>query len=82
VRYLNQIRWSEINVDVMGRVFEGLIYEERRHLLGQHYTDTKIVDLILTGVFKRDGKPGKLLDPACGSGTFLVKGIKLLEDSA
>jgi len=75
VRYLNQIRWSEINVDVIGRVFEGLIYEERRHLLGQHYTDTKIVDLILTGVFKRNGKPGKLLDPACGSGTFLVRAL-------
>ena len=75
VRYLNQIRWSEINVDIIGRVFEGLIYEERRHLLGQHYTDTKIVDLIETGVFKRNGKPGKLLDPACGSGTFLVRAL-------
>ena len=75
VRYLNQIRWSDISVDVIGRIFEGLIYEERRHLLGQHYTDTKIVDLILTGVFKKDGIPDKLLDPACGSGTFLVRAL-------
>jgi len=75
VRYLNQIKWSDISVDVIGRVFEGLIYEERRHLLGQHYTDTKIVDLILTGVFKKYGKPDKLLDPACGSGTFLVRAL-------
>jgi type I restriction-modification system DNA methylase subunit len=75
VRYLNQIRWSEINVDVIGRVFEGLIYEERRHLLGQHYTDTKIVDLILAGVFRKSSKPSRLLDPACGSGTFLVRAL-------
>jgi len=75
VRYLNQIRWSDISLDVIGRIFEGLIYEERRHLLGQHYTDTKIVDLILTGVFRRDGKPDKFLDPACGSGTFLVRAL-------
>ncbi len=75
VRYLSQIRWSDISVDVIGRIFEGLIYEERRHLLGQHYTDTKIVDLILTGVFLKDGKPDRLLDPACGSGTFLVRAI-------
>lgn len=75
VRYLNQIRWSDIRVDVIGRIFEGLIYEERRHLLGQHYTDTKVVDLILTGVFKEGGKPDKLLDPSCGSGTFLVRAL-------
>ena len=75
VRYLNQIKWSDISIDVIGRIFEGLIYEERRHLLGQHYTDTKIVDLILTGVFKEHGKPDKLLDPACGSGTFLVRAL-------
>jgi len=75
VRYLNQIKWSDISIDVIGKIFEGLIYEERRHLLGQHYTDTKIVDLILAGVFKEHGKPDKLLDPACGSGTFLVRAL-------
>lgn len=72
--YLNQIRWSEVNVDVIGRIFEGLIHEERRHLLGQHYTDTKIVDLILTATLNQ---PGRLLDPACGSGTFLVRALNL-----
>ena len=75
VRYLNQIKWSDISIDVIGRIFEGLIYEERRHLLGQHYTDTKIVDLILVGVFRERGKPDKLLDPSCGSGTFLVRAL-------
>ncbi len=75
IRYLNQIKWSDISVDVIGRIFEGLIYEERRHLLGQHYTDTKIVDLILVGLFKEHNKPDKLLDPSCGSGTFLVRAL-------
>ena len=75
VRYLDQIRWGKINVDVIGKIFERLIHEERRHLLGQHYTDTRIVDLILTGVFKGDGKPDRFLDPACGSGTFLVRAL-------
>lgn len=75
VRYLNQIRWSDLSIDVIGRIFEGLIYEQRRHLLGQHYTDTKIVDLILVGVFLNQSKPDKLLDPACGSGTFIVRAL-------
>jgi methylase of polypeptide subunit release factors len=72
ISYLNQIRWSEINVDIIGRVFEGLIYNERRHLLGQHYTDTIVVDLILAATLR---EPGKLIDPGCGSGTFLVRAL-------
>ena len=72
ISYLSQIRWSDINVDIIGRIFEGLIYTERRHLLGQHYTDTKIVDLILTATLR---EPDKLIDPACGSGTFLVRAL-------
>ena len=70
ISYLHQIRWSEINVDIIGRVFEGLIYSERRHLLGQHYTETIIVDLILSATLQ---EPGRTLDPSCGSGTFLVR---------
>jgi len=72
ISYLNQIRWSEVNVDIIGRVFEGLIYTERRHMLGQHYTDTMVVDLILAATLR---EPGKLIDPCCGSGTFLVRAL-------
>lgn len=72
ISYLHQIRWSEINVDIIGRVFEGLIYSERRHLLGQHYTETIIVDLILAATLQ---EPGRTLDPSCGSGTFLVRAL-------
>ncbi len=72
ISYFNQIRWSEINVDIIGRIFEGLIYSERRHLLGQHYTDTMVVDLILAATLR---KSGKLIDPACGSSTFLVRAL-------
>ncbi len=70
--YLNQIRWTEINVDIIGKIFESLIYSERRHLLGQHYTDTMVVDLILTATLR---EPDSLVDPACGSGTFLVRAL-------
>lgn len=75
VGYLSQVKWSNVSVDVLGRIFEGLIHEERRHLLGQHYTDEKIVDLILEGVFRKSDKPGSFLDPACGSGTFLARAL-------
>ena len=64
--YISQIRWSSISIDIIGRIFESLIYSERRHLLGQHYTDTIIVDLILVATLET---PKKILDPSCGSGT-------------
>lgn len=70
ISYLRQIRWSEITVDIIGRVFEGLIYKERRHLLGQHYTETMVVDLIAAATLR---EPAKTVDPSCGSGTFLVR---------
>ena len=70
--YLNQIRWGEIGIDIIGRVFEGLIYNERRHLLGQHYTNTLIVDLIIAATLR---DTGSVLDPSCGSGTFLVRAL-------
>ncbi|MGC8556049.1 MAG: HsdM family class I SAM-dependent methyltransferase, partial [Conexivisphaera sp.] len=74
--YIQRIRWSEMRVDVMGRVFESLIHEERRRLLGQHYTDARVVDVILGGAFRiNGGRPGRLLDPACGSGAFLTRAL-------
>ncbi len=72
ISYMSQIRWNSISIDIIGRIFETLIYAERRHLLGQHYTNTDVVDLILVATLK---KPNKILDPSCGSGTFLVRAI-------
>jgi len=72
ISYISQIRWSDTNVDIIGRIFETLIYTERRHLLGQHYTDTKIVDIILAATLR---EPDLILDPSCGSGTFLVRAL-------
>lgn len=70
--YISQIRWNNISIDIIGRIFESLIYAERRHLLGQHYTDTLIVDLILVATINL---PRKFLDPSCGSGTFIVRAL-------
>ena len=72
ISYVSQIRWSNISIDIIGRIFESLIYAERRHLLGQHYTDSTIVDLILVATIN---KPEKFLDPSCGSGTFIVRAL-------
>lgn len=44
---------------------------EERHNFGQYFTDSDVVDLILKFCLKHESD--KILDPSCGSGTFLVR---------
>jgi len=62
---------SSVDYDVMGRVFERLIDPNERYEWGQHYTQPDVVDLMLSLAIP-DGR-GVVLDPAVGSGTFLVR---------
>ncbi|MCI4463086.1 MAG: SAM-dependent DNA methyltransferase, partial [Caldisericum sp.] len=68
---LNKYDFSKIGYDIVGKIFEKLIPETERHKLGQYFTSTDIVDLILGFTVKHPDD--KVLDPACGSGTFLVR---------
>ena len=69
---------SKIRSDVIGRVYEELIPDEERHRLGQYYTPPPIVELITELCIKSPND--KVLDPACGSGSFLVKAYHKLKD--
>jgi methylase of polypeptide subunit release factors len=68
---LNKYDFSKIGYDIIGRIFEKLIPRTERHKLGQYFTSTDVVDLILGFTIKHPDD--KVLDPACGSGTFLVR---------
>ncbi|MEM3577210.1 MAG: N-6 DNA methylase [Candidatus Bathyarchaeia archaeon] len=69
---------SKIRSDVIGRVYEELIPDVERHRLGQYYTPPPIVELITEMCIKSSND--KVLDPACGSGSFLVKAYHKLKD--
>ncbi|KPV63623.1 MAG: N5-glutamine S-adenosyl-L-methionine-dependent methyltransferase [Candidatus Bathyarchaeota archaeon BA2] len=69
---------SKIRGDVIGRVYEELIPDVERHRLGQYYTPPPIVELITEMCIKSPND--KVLDPACGSGSFLVKAYHKLKD--
>ncbi|MGE5692365.1 MAG: HsdM family class I SAM-dependent methyltransferase [Candidatus Zixiibacteriota bacterium] len=71
VRVLQRYDLAQLGYDVVGRIFERLIPEEERHNLGQYFTRSDIVDLILRFCVKHEDN--KVLDPACGAGTFLVR---------
>ncbi len=71
IEVLGQYDFSKLGYDVIGRIFEKPIPVEERHILGQYFTSPDVVDLILRFCFKHE--TDKILDPACGAGTFLVR---------
>ena len=68
---LRPFNFTTINSDILGAIFQRLIAPEERHKFGQHYTNEELVDLINSFCIRR-GKDS-VLDPACGSGSFLVR---------
>ncbi|HEV2519117.1 MAG TPA: N-6 DNA methylase [Thermoplasmata archaeon] len=69
-RNLDYYDFSQIPYDLLGGLFQRLLLQRERHLMGQFFTPAPLADLIISLV----GKPGaSYLDPACGSGTFLVR---------
>jgi len=78
IEELGTYNLANIRSDVIGRVYEELIPDVERHRLGQYYTPPPIVDLIIEMCIK--SPKDKVLDPACGSGSFLVKTYHKLKD--
>ena len=71
VAVLRSYDFSTLGYDIIGRIFERLIPHDERHNLGQYFTSPDVVDLILK--FCLHHEDDKILDPACGAGTFLVR---------
>ena len=64
--------------DLIGFIYEELIPGEERHNLGQFYTPKPIAELIVKWCIR--DSDDKVLDPGCGSGTFLVEAYKRLAE--
>ncbi len=71
IEAVEKFQFKEIPTDVLGGVFQKLISPEERHKFGQHYTDEDIVDVINAFCIRKTNSV--TLDPACGSGGFLVR---------
>lgn len=62
--------------DLLKKLYQYLIPQEVRHRLGEYYTPDWLAELVLNEVGYDGNTRKKLLDPACGSGTFLVLAIQ------
>ncbi len=70
--------FSEIKGDPLGILYQRYFDKDTRKALGEFYTPQEVVDYILDSVDYEGRKvlDKRLLDPACGSGTFLVTALK------
>jgi type I restriction-modification system DNA methylase subunit len=69
---------EKLDADVIGHVYEELLQPEERHRLGQFYTPPPIAELICKWAIRQ--ARDSVLDPATGSGTFLVKSYQTLRE--
>jgi methylase of polypeptide subunit release factors len=68
--------------DLFKRLYQNLVPREVRHSIGEYFTPDWLAELCLDEA-QYDGNPDKkVLDPACGSGTFIVLAIKRIRDYA
>jgi Type I restriction-modification system methyltransferase subunit len=73
--------WSEVDQDVLKILYENFIGTETRKRLGEYYTPDWLAEIIVAeGVV--DPLHTKVLDPACGSGTFLFYAVRRYMDAA
>jgi len=80
IKYLEQYRIEKLG-DIVGYIYEELIPGEERHRLGEFYTPKPIAELIVKWCIRSpEERDYKLLDPGCGSGTFLVEAYKRLAE--
>jgi len=74
--HVRRFRLSEVESDVLKILYESLIDRDERHGLGEYYTPDWLAAKIVKHVIDRP-LVEHVLDPACGSGTFLFHAIRL-----
>lgn len=62
--------------DLLKQLYQNLVPRELRHALGEYYTPDWLAERLLNQLSYQGDPKIRILDPACGSGTFLVLAIK------
>ena len=74
-RRLEQFDWGVVTHDVMKTIYESVITVETRRRLGEYYTPDFLAEAITEQVVV-DPLNETVMDPACGSGTFLFHAVR------
>lgn len=80
-RRLSRFAWAEVEHDVMKVLYESVISADQRHRLGEYYTPNWLAQEIVDAVVE-EPLSTRVLDPSCGSGTFLFWALRRILDAA
>ncbi len=80
-RQASRFRLADVREDVMKALYESLIDPEQRKDLGEYYTPDWLAARLARRAVRRP-LTERVLDPACGSGTFLFHAIRRLRAAA
>ncbi|HEX4077498.1 MAG TPA: N-6 DNA methylase [Rhizomicrobium sp.] len=75
MNHVRRFRLAEVESDVLKILYESLIDRAERHGLGEYYTPDWLAAKIVRHAVDRPIEQ-RVLDPACGSGTFLFHTIR------
>ncbi len=74
-RRLSRFAWSQVEHDVMKVLYESVISADQRHRLGEYYTPDWLAEAVVAEAVN-DPLRQRVLDPSCGSGTFLFHAVR------
>lgn len=79
VNFASAQRSPEAIRDLFKRMYQAFVPAEMRHALGEFYTPDWLAGFVLDRLGWAPAQA--LLDPACGSGTFLLEGLRRRHDA-
>lgn len=68
---LSEYNFASISSDIIGKIYEYHVTKDERKRLGQFYTPSEVINYIFDNIPLKESD--KLIDPACGSGGFLIR---------
>lgn len=74
-RRVARYNWSEPEHDVLKVLYESVIDSQTRHSLGEYYTPDWMAERIIQETVT-DPLNQRVLDPSCGSGTFVFHAVR------
>jgi type I restriction enzyme M protein len=90
VEVLQGISFLSNKADVLGDFFEKFVRDELKQTKGQYLTHHNIVDFIIYGLglddlairlVNREHRLPTVIDPSCGSGTFLIRTMVAIDEA-
>ncbi len=74
-RRLARFDWGGVEHDVLKVLYESVIEARQRHRLGEYYTPDWLAERVVAEAVT-DPLAERVLDPACGSGTFVFHAVR------